>query len=852
MTDLTVLVSPMPLHPVPSGNFTFGRRSFRAQNRPIMVTLETEVDEEADGQKPVVESPTNGDFIDPPTSPPRRPRPPRVVEPDLLAPPVNTWKSRPRHRPTRSQSAPPERRVAPPVDLSASQEEGSQEQKVFYKEALGFKQRNPNRSFTAFNLNRHTNQGGELVRPPPPLPYQSQFIMWVQSVFLFLGSTFPRTLAAGTVNPACSAVSTSTQFPDNVDIHYLEPRQLVTPPVPLPTNPTTTSTSFDFWWPFPAATTTTANTSPQTLITVPIAPVASVIAGSSNLRTEPSLTSDLSFVPSIAALPPTVSTTLSTSSSVSSRPQPASSSSSPTPVSNAVAKPSSKLGYLIPIVCGFSILILGFACWFIYGCCTRRPRVRTDDGELISGPPYIGNNENDARRDIELQSCGSEDPGMLDIPKKGSRRFSSQFRWPSFNEPPAFDPVKGFYVPDEYKDDEEDYYTASLLVPPAAGNVRTKSSRTQRSTAAVKKPSPSAGPSGAASIFSDATSIALLDMYESDGEAEERRRAQEVPWESLRHKSIKRGILEQVQKENKWMDSIRGSISRGSAFLSGRRNSKRREEDEERLVSDTEGHNENERRNLRRSVGKRRGHVRADSDLVIDSAKSKELVDPSENPIPALKPVKMKGLPDDSSNLTRGHRSFVQLKDDPSDIDKYTPLPTRTTENRSRSRSQSRSRSSSPIKRPSATATSRPTSQERRSRPITRDILPNSPSQIMSPPLESQMCFTPIPPLMEVMLSPEPARNMRNKSKSSSSNKSVMSTKTSTPSRKSRKLHARTPPHLPFPGSDSLMNPKPDAYRGRLLKKRMFGPSGTDASSSSKKLPARPPQRQDSDVYRTT
>uniref|UniRef100_A0A8H8CGM2 Uncharacterized protein n=1 Tax=Psilocybe cubensis TaxID=181762 RepID=A0A8H8CGM2_PSICU len=169
MTDLTVLVSPMPLHPVPSGNFTFGRRSFRAQNRPIMVTLETEVDEEADGQKPVVESPTNGDFIDPPTSPPRRPRPPRVVEPDLLAPPVNTWKSRPRHRPTRSQSAPPERRVAPPVDLSASQEEGSQEQKVFYKEALGFKQRNPNRSFTAFNLNRHTNQGGELVRPPPPL-----------------------------------------------------------------------------------------------------------------------------------------------------------------------------------------------------------------------------------------------------------------------------------------------------------------------------------------------------------------------------------------------------------------------------------------------------------------------------------------------------------------------------------------------------------------------------------------------------------------------------------------------------------------------------------------------------------
>jgi hypothetical protein len=57
MTDLTVLVSPMPIYPE-TNEFTFGRRHFRPLT-PIMVTLETEIDEEADQEASMAESPIN-------------------------------------------------------------------------------------------------------------------------------------------------------------------------------------------------------------------------------------------------------------------------------------------------------------------------------------------------------------------------------------------------------------------------------------------------------------------------------------------------------------------------------------------------------------------------------------------------------------------------------------------------------------------------------------------------------------------------------------------------------------------------------------------------------------------------
>ena len=151
MTDLTVLVSPIPIHPE-SNEFIFGRRSLRPLT-PIMVTLETEIDEEADEEASKVNSPIDDkDFISPPSTPKRRIQTP--VDSNLLSPPVNTWRSRPRHRPSRSQSAPPERR-SPPATSQDS-----------YAIALG---RALKRGSTPTLLSRSITRGGELVRPPPPL-----------------------------------------------------------------------------------------------------------------------------------------------------------------------------------------------------------------------------------------------------------------------------------------------------------------------------------------------------------------------------------------------------------------------------------------------------------------------------------------------------------------------------------------------------------------------------------------------------------------------------------------------------------------------------------------------------------
>lgn len=137
MADLTVLVSPTPLYPQqkPSG-FSFVRRSpnVHAVSRPvtpIMITLET------------AKTPSSA-----PSSPVSR-------DDSLLSPPINTWKSRPRHiqAAPRAASAPPSKHS---FDLEADQTEES------LRLARGAFRRRI-QSFTA------TTKGGELIRPPPPL-----------------------------------------------------------------------------------------------------------------------------------------------------------------------------------------------------------------------------------------------------------------------------------------------------------------------------------------------------------------------------------------------------------------------------------------------------------------------------------------------------------------------------------------------------------------------------------------------------------------------------------------------------------------------------------------------------------
>ncbi|KAF8811352.1 hypothetical protein BYT27DRAFT_7089630 [Phlegmacium glaucopus] len=164
MTDLTVLVSPIPLYPE-TKDFTFGRRSSRPLT-PIMVTLESEIDEEASASASKAKSPVNDmDFINPPALPQRRTRSPTIVDSNLLSPPTNTWRSRPRHRPTRSQSAPPERRPLP----AASQEDRPPEFSNLEGDSSPFVLGRALKRSSTPTLSRPITRGGELVRPPPPL-----------------------------------------------------------------------------------------------------------------------------------------------------------------------------------------------------------------------------------------------------------------------------------------------------------------------------------------------------------------------------------------------------------------------------------------------------------------------------------------------------------------------------------------------------------------------------------------------------------------------------------------------------------------------------------------------------------
>jgi hypothetical protein len=103
----------------------------------------------------------------------------------------------------------------------------------------------------------------------------------------------------------------------------------------------------------------------------------------------------------------------------------------------------------------------------------------------------------------------------------------------------------------------------------------------------------------------NATSLAFLELYECDEEEladkrMERKRREEdtVPWESLRYKSIKRGVLERVRKEAGWVDSLRGIVGSSSE-----------------LARNTD---EAEIRPKNRNAKNRHTHVRADSDLQIE------------------------------------------------------------------------------------------------------------------------------------------------------------------------------------------------------------------------------------------
>ncbi|KAK2460480.1 hypothetical protein APHAL10511_007486 [Amanita phalloides] len=154
MTDLTVLISPTPLYV--QGNFSFCRPT------PVMVTLEPDHSDLSETEVADCDSQSSSKHT---RQPRRRGRAPnRIVDPNFLSPPVETFRARPkRHKPTRSQSAPPARLVqltpSPPQPF------------VPDPPSTAINRSFPRRSFTSSyseGVARITGTG-DLLPPPPPL-----------------------------------------------------------------------------------------------------------------------------------------------------------------------------------------------------------------------------------------------------------------------------------------------------------------------------------------------------------------------------------------------------------------------------------------------------------------------------------------------------------------------------------------------------------------------------------------------------------------------------------------------------------------------------------------------------------
>ncbi|KAF8057545.1 hypothetical protein FPV67DRAFT_568095 [Lyophyllum atratum] len=449
----------------------------------------------------------------------------------------------------------------------------------------------------------------------------------------------------------------------------------------------------------------------------------------------------------------------------------------PTDVPTAVTYPKKtpeserkfKLIYLAPAFVVLGILLGSLTAWFGYGCMTRRPKVRDGDA-LIGGPRYVPPASGEG--DLE---------GGVGGPLLRDDMHEEVFSWPNLNERAGMENEK-------YR--EGDAFLA-LPSPSKSRSTRTKSTRSTTTA------------------HSDATYV--LDTDE-DGEG---KKLEDVPWESLRHKSIKRGILEEVQREGNRIDSLRpatGTLLRNTGTghqkageTIERRPPRHGRTDSDHLIGDIDllfpDRASLRSRETNTDSSTRPSSHRADSTqttLSMDSsitAGDKTQWRPgagfrivAESPLPSREPTP--APPEEASFGASWWGGSAH-------VDRYTPLPTRHT---------SRSRSASPVKPPVGPEPGSPYPRAH--------VLPQSPPQITSPVLENMLCFTPSPVRM-----PRTERRTPRKVRDGDGGRKQ-----------------QRPPPSRSDLDRGINSPRPDMHHGRLVKsppKARRPPMVSNASSSS-------------------
>ncbi|KAJ6595881.1 hypothetical protein DFH09DRAFT_149308 [Mycena vulgaris] len=492
-------------------------------------------------------------------------------------------------------------------------------------------------------------------------------------------------------------------------------------------SPWSSSSSYDYWWPYPpGGVTTSPTTSPTTWS--PFTPTDTLSLSMTETSTPMlafSLDSDSASSSSSDGLT-TISVSASSSASSSSASEsimsisalPPSNTSLPASSHHKLSMlPSSNLVYIVPVCAVVGVLIGGITAWCVYGCLTRnghgRRRGRKSYGTLEVGPEYTPPS-----------------------PRLGEKQEPEEGEWVG-DEKHAEESDGDDTVHGEASDDEPGTETEGFLHPgsaqkrPARASMRIKSAASAntvttaaaraKSTRSSRAPSPT--PSGRTSLF--------FDRPDS---------TDPLPWESLRHKSIKRGILARLKYDGQQDTNDR--VARRPWQSHGRH-------DSDLLLADAEA-------NLSRAstsvTSASAALSRASSAVTAGTGAGFRMLTES---------------PAETPQRERGAEVFAWPR---VEEDRYTRVPERVARSRSRSPEKASrpgspekfarmmspdmlARAASPPVRRRGTTDANPFNTQVRGRPTDvgsvstnlRGVLPQSLPRISSPVLDGALCFTPIP-----------------------------------------------------------------------------------------------------------
>ncbi|KAJ7065033.1 hypothetical protein C8F01DRAFT_1129193 [Mycena amicta] len=466
-------------------------------------------------------------------------------------------------------------------------------------------------------------------------------------------------------------------------------------------NEQTSSSSYDYWWPYPpAGAPTTTQTLPAETNTLP--------------STTPVLAFSLEATQSIPSS--SSSSFLSSSSTFVSA-----SDSDQLPMSTIDALPptNSTLGYhsphklsmissnnLIYIISGCGVaglLVGGITAWCIYGCITRRRQGRRGESAVLRR----------GRKSYGTLEVGPEyrPPTPRFEEEKEERDDADEGKWLG-NEDILEEKL------DDVGEEESDPETQAFLHPQTARQPPL-GARPTRHKSVVSSRAPSPTPSGRTSLFFDRP-----DSTDA------------VPWESLRHKSIKREILERLRDDGD-QETTTERISRRPWKAHGRH-------DSDVLLSDAQA--ELSRMSSRVTTATTAALSRASSSVTAGIGMGFRIM--SESPA---------GTPQRERNADVFR--WPSIKEEK---DRYTHAPMRVVRSRSQSpeKPSAASRPTSPVKLQRARSPPvQRAARGRRARGNTiveaedsgvstseiRRVLPQSPPCVSSPVLEETLCFTPVP-----------------------------------------------------------------------------------------------------------